>query len=74
MAPYFAEHARVDLTPAARRPHHTFVKELAPRRWEATQRIVDEAGEADWAIFCEIDGTDEVDRDRPLIRLVRIGT
>ena len=73
-APYFAAHPRMDVTPAARRPHHTFVKELAPRRWEAVQRIVDEAGEVDWAIVCEIDLTGEHDRDRPVISLVRVGT
>jgi superfamily II RNA helicase len=74
LAPYWAEHPRIDTTPAARRPHQTLVKELEARRWEATQRIVDEAGEADWAIFCEIDGTGAIDADRPLIQLLRIGT
>jgi superfamily II RNA helicase len=74
LAPYFEAHPRIDVTPAARRPHQTFVKELAPRRWEATQRIVDEAGEADWAIFCEVDLTGEFDRDRPLLTLLRVGT
>jgi superfamily II RNA helicase len=74
LAPYFEAHPRIDVTPAARRPHHTFVKELAPRRWEATQRIVDDAGEVDWAIFCEVDLTGEFDRERPLVTLLRIGT
>ncbi|HEX9243528.1 MAG TPA: DUF3516 domain-containing protein [Anaeromyxobacter sp.] len=74
LAPYFAAHPRIDTTPAARRPQHTFVKEVAPRRWEAVQRILDEAGEADWAIFCELDLTGEYDRDRPVISLLRIGT
>jgi superfamily II RNA helicase len=73
-APYFAEHAMVDVTPAARRPHNTFVKEVAPRRWEAAQRIVDEAGEVDWALQCEIDLSGAYEADRPLIDLVRIGT
>jgi superfamily II RNA helicase len=73
LAPYFAEHERIDVTPAARRPHHTFVKELAPRRWEAAQRIVDEAGEVDWAIVCEVDLTGEHDRERPLLTLLRVG-
>jgi hypothetical protein len=74
LAPYFAEHPRIDTTPAARRPHHTFVKELSPRRWEAVQRMVDEAGEVDWMIQCEIDLSGEHDRDRPIVSLVRIGT
>jgi hypothetical protein len=74
LAPYFEAHPRIDVTPAARRPDHTFVKELAPRRWEATQQIVDEAGEVDWAIFCEVDLTGDFDRERPLLTLLRIGT
>jgi len=74
LAPYWAAHPRIDTTPAARRPHHTFVKELGPRRWEAVQRIVDEAGEVDWAIVCELDLSGPHDPDRPLLTLVRIGT
>jgi superfamily II RNA helicase len=74
MAPYWAEHQKVDITPAARRPHHTFVKELAPRRWEAVQRLVDETGEVDWALHCEVDLTGAYDADAPLVTLVRIGT
>ena len=52
----------------------TFVKELGPRRWEAVQRIVDEAGEVDWMIQCEQDLSGTFDPDRPLLTLVRIGT
>lgn len=74
MAPYWAEHQRIDVTPAARRPHNTFLKELAPRRWEAIQRVVDEAGEVDFALHCEIDLTGEFDPDAPLISLVRVGS
>jgi superfamily II RNA helicase len=74
LAPYFAEHERIDTTPAARRPHHTFVKELAPRRWEAVQRIVDEKGEVDWAIVCEVDLSVPHDPDQPVLQLVRVGT
>src|SRR5512138_2857665 len=73
LAPYWAAHQKIDTTPAARRPHHTFVKELEPRRWEAVQRIVDEAGEVDWAIVCELDLSGPHDRDRPLLSLVRVG-
>ena len=52
MAPYWAEHARIDVTPRARRPDNTFLSEVAPRSWSAVQRIVDEAGEVDWMIEC----------------------
>ncbi|MFL5272103.1 MAG: DEAD/DEAH box helicase [Anaeromyxobacteraceae bacterium] len=74
MAPFWAAHQRIDVTPAARRPHNTFLKELEPRRWEVVQRIVDEAGEVDWMLQCEIDCTGAFDADRPLLRLVRTGT
>jgi hypothetical protein len=74
LAPYFAAHPRIDTTPLARRPHNTFVKETGPRRWQAIQRIVDEAGEADWAIECELDLSGPFDADRPLLSLVRVGT
>ena len=74
LAPYFAEHPRIDVTPAARRPDRAVITPAGDRRWEATQQIVDEAGEADWALFCEVDLTGAADPDRPLISLVRIGT
>jgi len=74
LAPYFAAHPRIDVTPAARKPHQTFVKELGPRRWEAVQRIVDEAGEVDWMIQCEVDLTGDFDPDRPILTLLRVGT
>jgi hypothetical protein len=38
------------------------------------QRLVDEAGEVDWALHCEIDCSGEYDADAPLIQLVRVGT
>jgi superfamily II RNA helicase len=74
LAPFYAAHPRIDVTPAARRPHQTFVRELGPRRWEAVQRIVDEAGEVDWMLQCEVDLTGDFDPDRPIISLLRVGT
>ncbi|WP_242394931.1 DEAD/DEAH box helicase [Anaeromyxobacter oryzisoli] len=74
LAPYWAEHQRIDVTPAARRPDNTFVKALDGRRWEAVQRIVDEAGEVDWMIQCEIDLSGPFDPERPILSLVRVGT
>jgi hypothetical protein len=38
------------------------------------QRIVDEAGEVDWAITCEVDLSGEYEVEAPLVRLVRVGT
>ncbi|HZZ85864.1 MAG TPA: DUF3516 domain-containing protein [Anaeromyxobacteraceae bacterium] len=74
MAPYFAEHPRVDLTPAARRPHNTFLEKGADGSYQAVQRIVDEAGEVDWALHCAVDLARERPGDAPLIELLRVGT
>ena len=62
------------MTPAARRPDNTFLTEVAPRRWSAVQRIVDEAGEVDWMVECEVDLETHPDPDEPLVELVRIST
>jgi hypothetical protein len=56
------------------RPHNTFLEEIGPRRWRAVQRIVDEAGEVDWMLECQVDLTGPRDPDAPLVELVRIGT
>lgn len=74
LAPWYAEHPRIDVTPAARRPDMSQIAAAGDRRWTATQRMVDEEGEADWALFCEVDLTEPRDLDRPLISLVRAGT
>ncbi|HVP69059.1 MAG TPA: DUF3516 domain-containing protein [Anaeromyxobacteraceae bacterium] len=74
LAPYWAEHGRIDVTPAARRPHNTFVNELGPRRWRVVQRVVDEEGEVDWMLECLVDLTEPRDPDLPLLELQRIGT
>lgn len=74
MAPFWAEHSRVDVTPRARRPDNTFLSEAAPRHWSAVQRVVDEAGEVDWMIACAVDLETRPDPDEPLVELVRIST
>ena len=73
LAAYWAEHDRIDLTPAARRPHKTFVKQVAPRRWEVRQRIVDPTGEADWVLEGVVDLAGERPDGSPLVELLRIG-
>jgi len=74
MAPYWAEHQRIDVTPRARRPDNTFLSEVGPRRWSAVQRIVDEQGEVDWMLDCVVDLEGPRDPDDPLLELVRIAT
>jgi hypothetical protein len=74
MAPFWAEHPRIDVTPRARRPDNTFLSEIAPRHWSAVQRIVDEAGEVDWMLECAVDLEERPGPDEPLVELVRIST
>ncbi len=72
MASYWAEHPKIDLTPAARRPHHTFLTRTGERTWQARQRIVDEAGEVDWMLDCVVDLAEPRPEDLPLVELIRI--
>jgi hypothetical protein len=74
MAPYFAEHAFVDLKPNARLPHNTVVTGMGEMRWEAIQKIVDPEGESDWMLDCIVDLTSPLPDGAPLISLRRIGT
>ncbi|WP_309895751.1 DUF3516 domain-containing protein [Archangium sp.] len=74
MTPYFEEHKSVVLTPQARRPAHTTLKETGPRQWEAQQRILDPEGHGEWMLDCAIDLTGRKVDDGPLLTLRRIGT
>ena len=74
MAPYFAEHGQVVLTPKARRPEYTLLKQTGPRQWDAQQRLLDLEGHADWMLDCAIDLTGRKAEDGPLLTLRRIGT
>jgi len=76
IAPYFAEHKAIVVTPLARSPRKTTLSEIAPRIWEAQQTIVDPNDDEDWAIHTRIDLTEPLapgQENAPLIELVRIG-
>ncbi len=73
LAPYYDEHAAIDTTPRARQTRNTTITERAPRLFRVMQKIVDEQGEDDWMIECEIDLREPRDEDAPLIELIRIG-
>jgi superfamily II RNA helicase len=73
MAPYFAEHSQVVLTPEARRPDQSLVKAVGPREWEARQRILDPDGHADWMLDCSATLPEGPLPDRPLLELRRVG-
>ena len=74
MAPYWAEHAAIDVTPRARRPDKTVLRQTGPRVWEAAQKIVDPAGDELWMLDCVVDLTEAREEDSPVISLRRIGT
>jgi superfamily II RNA helicase len=73
MAPYFAAHAALLATPAARRPSLTRIDELGPRRFRAQQTLLDPEGDEDWALDCIVDLTEPKSEGAPLLDLVRIG-
>src|SRR5581483_8359668 len=72
LQPYFAEHARIDVTPRARRPPLTRIAPGAePRTFVAQQTLLDPAlpeEECDWMVECVVD-VREPPSDGPLIAL-----
>jgi hypothetical protein len=73
MAPYFAEHGRVVLTPEARRPDMSLLTPVGVRRWEARQRILDPEGHGDWMLECAATLPEGPLPDAPLLELRRVG-
>ncbi len=73
LAPYWAEHDRIDTTPAARAPRNTFITQEDAQRWTVRQRIIDPSGEGDWMVEGAIDLTLERPDGAPLLSLRRIG-
>lgn len=89
LAPFFDAHAKVDLTPRARRPQHTFLRKLEAGKYEARQRILvppkpvelalpegaePPDEEADWFIDAFVDLAHERPPEAPLLELRRVGT
>ncbi|HZH03634.1 MAG TPA: DUF3516 domain-containing protein, partial [Myxococcaceae bacterium] len=73
MAPYWAEHASVDLTPRARRPTLTFLREVESRQWEARQTLLDPEGHGDWMVDAFLDLREARGMELPKLSLRRIG-
>ena len=69
MERYFEANGAVDLTPRARQPIHTILREEGPRTWSAQQKILDPQGEGDWMLDCVIDLSIPRPPDAPLISL-----
>jgi superfamily II DNA/RNA helicase len=73
MAPYFEAHASIDITPRARQPVNTLIRETSRRTWQVQQKIVDPEGDEDWALHCVVDMAKPRDEAESLIELLRIG-
>jgi hypothetical protein len=73
LAPYFEEHASIDVTPRARLAHNTTIREDGRRVWRCSQKIVDPEGDEDWGLECVVDLSEPRDETGPLIELVRVG-
>jgi len=72
MAPFWAVHAVLLVTPDARRPDRTRIDELGPGRLRAQQVLVDGDGDEDWSLDCLVDLTARRPGE-PLLNLQRIG-
>ncbi len=73
LAPYFAEHPAIDVTPRSRLPHNTLLEKAGPGSYRVRQRVVDPEGEVDWAVECVVDLSVPRDEEAPLLELVRVG-
>jgi hypothetical protein len=74
LAPYWAAHPSIDVTPRARQPVLTQLVENGPRRWTVRHALLDEKGEQDWFIEGEVDLTERQDVDGAIVAVRRIGT
>jgi superfamily II RNA helicase len=56
LRPFFEEHAAIRLDPGARAPDKTRITPSeADGAWHVVQVVSDDAGDDDWALFCDID-------------------
>jgi len=74
LAPFQADYGEIVFTPRARENQWTRLEPDGPRRWRATQVLVDREDDNLWHIAAEVDLGVERDPVGPLLRLTRIGT
>lgn len=72
MAPYFAGHAAIDLTPRARQSANTIIREEEHRLYGIRHRILDPGGDDDFGIDARVDLRAPCDESRPLVSVVKI--
>jgi len=77
--PYWDAHTSIITTPESRRPHLTTIRSDGDLALRVSQRLLDPAGDDDWAIEGRVDFAHHPSGDRaglderPLIELLRIG-
>jgi hypothetical protein len=79
MQPYWDGHPTIVTTPESRRPHLTLTRAEPDGSIRVVQRLLDPAGDDDWAIEGRVDllhhpsgdraGLDEI----PIVELIRVG-
>jgi hypothetical protein len=74
MSPYFEEHRAIDVTPRARQPLNTVIREVSRGVFDVQQKIIDPEGDEDWALCCKVDLQETWNEQEPLVELERIGT
>ncbi len=66
LRPFSEEHAAIRLDPAARAPDKTRITKTA-HAWNVVQVLCDDAGDDDWALFCDVDLEQSGREGRPVI-------
>ena len=74
LGPFFAEYDSLLFDHRARLAEHTQVRGHGPRRWLATQVLLDPEDQNAWCIEAEVDLSDDPNPAGPLLRVLRIGT
>ncbi len=72
MAPYWSQHAAIDVDADARSAAWFQLRE-EPGRWVVTQQLVDPAGDGDWRFEAEVDLETALADGAPTLRLVALG-
>jgi superfamily II RNA helicase len=72
LAPFFAEHAALLDTPAARRHEWTQIRPLGDRQWEVQQTLLDPEGDNLWGIRARVDLRRATSVEQPLLALISI--
>jgi len=77
LAPFYAEHAEIVFTPAARQAHWTRIRAGAPgatRRFAVSHTLLDPAGDHFWSLEGEVELAPGTAPEGPLLALRRIGS